>query len=123
MEIDIALNGSKRRDFELFAGDEVTITLSVYERDGDPLPINSARVTNISVTTAGFYTGTIPIGVQFTVSNEMGSRNWYTLSADIDGLRRTLAYGYILSKYTQGCGWGYPYPAIWDYGWYRGCGC
>lgn len=116
MEISVALNGAKHRDMRLYAGDEDIITVVVYEKDGDETPINNARITNLKITTEGPYDGSLQVGVQFEVPNRLCGRNWFTLTGEIDGIRKTLAFGWILN-YGQ-IAPGYPWGN--DYGWRYG---
>lgn len=113
MEISLALNGAKRRDLRLYEGDEVTLTVKVYQRDGDEEPIDPALVTGLSMTTVGPFDRSIPVGSVFTVPVGLCWRNWYTLKGAVNGVPTTLAMGWIL-------GYGVPdrpYPWGNDYGW------
>jgi hypothetical protein len=110
MDLTIALDGSKRRDLQLFQGDTVTITAVVYEHDGDADPlatVSGARFVDLDG--AGFVYGT-PFGVS---ENDVG-RRWYRLVGEVDGVTTTLAFGYIIVEGSHE-GWpcGCPCDGYW----------
>lgn len=110
MDLAIALDGPRRRDIEVFAGDEVTLNVAVYAVDGDLSPV---VVTNLVMSTTPSYGSfTIPVGVQYTVSDEQCGRHWYWIKGDIAGVTTTVAYGlYRVIGGRRG------YPSGTDYGW------
>lgn len=113
MEISLALNRDNRRDLRFFAGDEQTITLAVYAEDGDDTPIT---VTNPLIVTAPAASVSFPVDVEFTVPDDC-ERVAYRLTADVDGVKRTLCYGMIV---VQGAhSWPYfgsDYGGAWAWG-------
>lgn len=118
MNINIALDGPRRRDLKLFAGDEVTLNVVVYTHDGEIAPV---AVTALTLTTAPS-DFTLPIGSQFTVDSGWPGVRWYWLKGDIAGVTTTLAYGQIRicggewqSLSGNDYGWHWPYG---PYGWY-----
>lgn len=110
MDLNIALDGSKRRDLQLFQGDTVTITAIVYEHDGDDVPlatVSGARFVDIA--DAGFTYGA-PFGVS---ENDVG-RHWYRLVAEVGGVTTTLAFGYITVEGSyEGWPLGCPCDGYW----------
>jgi hypothetical protein len=90
--ISVALDGSKRRDLQLFQGDTVTLTVSVYAHDGDATPL--ATVTDarfVDLNGAGFVYGT-----PFAVSENDVGRRWYRLVGEVAGVTTTLAFGFVI---------------------------
>lgn len=113
MLITVALNGSKRRDLRLFNGDQGTIVVQVYAADGDEDLIDPSLVTDLSIATLGFFNGTIPVGTEFAVPAGLRGRNWYTLYGTVNGLRTTLACGWLIGYDATDDG---PFPRGNDYG-------
>lgn len=113
MQISVALDGAKRRDIRMYQGDTQQFDLVVYRKDGDEVPIDSSLITDARMHSCGPYDGVLPIGSSFVVHNDMRVRNWFTLTALVEGVRTTLAFGWLL-------GYGFedhPYPWGNDYGW------
>ncbi|OUM01669.1 hypothetical protein [Variovorax sp. JS1663] len=116
MDIRVALNGTKRRNLELFALDEVTLNVTVYAADGDAAPV---AVTNLVMRTwpDDF---TVPVGQQFTVPDTCPGRRCYRLQGDIAGVATTLAYGVMRIRGGESeqlggndYGWRWPYGGWW----------
>lgn len=121
MQISIALDGPRIRNLRMFAGDELTLSVVVYARDGDASPV---AVTNLSMSSwpEDF---TFPLGSQFVVPSDWPGRRWYRIRGEIAGVLTTLAYGWVLLEggdcTTTGgndYGWRWPYgppyyPAVW----------
>lgn len=105
--ISVALDGSKRRDLQLFQGDAVTITLTVYAEDGDDTPFVPTNIRFVWPEQGGFAYGT-----QFTVSDDSVGRTFYRLVGEVDGATTTLAFGYIT---VEGLGGGGIYPCCGPY--------
>jgi len=98
MDIVVALDGSKERNLSFAPGDQVTINLVVYAKDGDLEPI----------VPTGFYWSTgggafLPVGRQFSFPGV--NRTPYSIAADINGARTTLVYGIIEAPF--GCQWNW----------------
>jgi hypothetical protein len=114
-DITVALSRVNDRELLLNAGDEVTLNLTVYDKDGDETPTASV-ITNQALTAFGsplLRTITIPVGSQFTVPDTYPQRMRYRLAADIDGVTTTLCRGYITTAGARG-----PLPWFgWD--WWR----
>lgn len=108
MDIRVALNGTKRRNLELFAGDEVTLNVVVYAADGDTAPV---AVTNLALRTWPDDLA-LPVGSQFTVTSDNPGRHWYRIQGDIAGVTTTLAYGVMIIR-----GGEWESPGGNDYGW------
>lgn len=117
--ITIALDGPRRRDLKLVAGDQATITLVVYAKDGDPSPVT---VTTPTLTPSPDWgAASFPVGSLFTVTDTYPGRHWYRLYGTIGGVRTMLAYGVMEifggdANYPSGndygwgyWGWGYPW--------------
>lgn len=102
MDITVALDGSKRRDLQLFQGDTATINVIVYEHDGDTEPITPSGVRFVD--TDGF-----AYGEPFAVSEDRVGRSWYRIVGEVDGVTTTLAFGYVTVEGGY-AGWygGYP---------------
>lgn len=106
--ISVALDGSKRRDIRLFQGDTVTITLTVYQHDGDTTPITPSGIRFVD-TEGGFSYGT-----PFAVSENDVGRHWYRLVGEVSGVTTTLCFGYIgVEGATEGWPVGRPYDGYW----------
>ena len=118
MDIIVALDGLKRRNLKLFAGDEVTLNVVAYATDGSSTPL---AVTALALTTCPDDL-TIPVGVQFVVPDDAccPGRRSYSLKGDIAGVTTTLAYG-VLEICGGTCeqlggndyGWRWPYGGWW----------
>jgi hypothetical protein len=118
MDINIALDGPRRRNLELFAGDEVTLNVNVYTVDGDLTPI---VVTALTISTNPDDL-TLPVATPFTVDDNWPGRRWYWLRGEIADNVTTLAYGVIEifggewdTLGGNDYGWHWPYG---PYGWY-----
>lgn len=89
--ITVSLDGDKRRDMFFREGEEIYLSVLVYAHDGDPAPlmeISDARmVINRSYT--------VPVGSFFTVQGSW-HRVPYRLTAEIVGVKMTLAHGSII---------------------------
>lgn len=116
MDIAVALDGSKRRDLVLYQGDSENITVTVYDKDGDSTP-SAKVVTSLALSTCPDGVVTIPVGSTFTVPQDF-PRGRYWLTANLDGVRTTLAYGVI--RIPGGCyctggrfDYGGPYGGWW----------
>ncbi len=107
MDLTISLDGSRRRDIKLWAGDEVTLNVIVRTLDTDALPVvvDTPRLITREDDVA------FPVGTQFTVSEDYPGRRWYWIKGEIAGVTTTLAYGVL-----EICG-GDSYPSGTDYGW------
>ena len=115
VDLVIALDGARRRDLQFYAGDEVTISLTVYEHDGDAVPLT---VTTPMLTTSFIGGDAFPIGSPFAVSDKYPGRRWYRVVGDIAGNTTTICYGLLEvfapemypsgSDYGFGRTWGYP---------------
>lgn len=106
MLISVALDGSKRRNITVFQGDTVTITVAVYEHDGDaePIAVTDARFVETS--------GNFVYGEAFTVSSNDVGQHWFRLVGEIGGVTTTLAFGYLTvegeyAAWYAGCHDGY----------------
>lgn len=88
--ISVALDGSKRRDLQLFQGDTATITVVVYASDGDTDALTVSAPRFVDLNGAGFV-----YGDAFGVSENDVGRHWFRLVGEIDGATTTLAFGYI----------------------------
>lgn len=109
MLINVALDGSKRRDLRLFQGDEVTITAVVYAKDGDTVPIVPTGIRFVWPESGGFTYGT-----EFVVSENSVGRNFYRLVGEVSGVTTTLAFGYIVVEgLTSGRPCGCPCDGYW----------
>ncbi len=117
MDIAVALSRQNRRDITLNAGDEETISLTVYRVDGDDTPLTT-EVTNAAFNLCpGIVSMTVPVGSQFTVPDTY-ERSGYTLTADIDGVRRTLCSGVLWIKGARAWpSYGWDYGGPWGWGW------
>ena len=117
--ITVALDGPRRRDLKLVAGDQTIITVVVYAADGDAAP---ATVTTPTLTPyPDWGAASFPVGSLFTVADTYPGRHWYRLYGTIGGARTMLAYGVMEvfggdSNYPSGddygwgyWGWGYPW--------------
>ena len=109
MDIAVALNRQNRRDITLNAGDTENIALTVYAVDGDDTPLTT-EVTDAAMNFCQGISMTIPVGSGFTVPDSY-DRVAYTLTADIDGARRTLCSGVLWVKGAT----AWPYSGT-DYG-------
>lgn len=96
--ISVALDGAKRRDIRLCQGDDVTLTVVVYEHDGDIVPV--AVTDQAFVTTSG--APGFAYGTPFTVGSDSVGRSWFRLVGDIAGVTTTLAWGYIHVEGEEG---------------------
>jgi len=94
MIITVALDGSKERNLSFASGDDVSISLVVYEHDGDTTPITATDF--MWKTGAGGYA---PVGQTF--SFPCVNRTPYSISALVNGARTTLVYGIIEAPF--GC--------------------
>lgn len=109
MNISVALDGTKKRDLQFFAGDDMSIVLTVYAHDGDVTPIT---VTNVRFAAAG---GSLPLDTEFTVPSNYIGRAAYRIIGDVDGITTTLVYGVLQTA----CGWPllccgpFPGPYAW----------
>jgi len=103
MDINVALDGTKKRDLLFYAGDDLSIVLKVYAHDGDITPI---AVTNVRFDAPA---GNLPLGTPFTVPYNYIGRSPYRIVGDVDGIVTTLAYGVLE---TPG---GWPSAYYWDY--------
>lgn len=99
--ISVALDGARRRDITLGQGEEVTLSVILYEHDGDTVPI--------AVTDAAFVMDDgapgFAYGTPFTVGSDNAGRYWYRLQGDVAGARTTLAFGWIFVTGEMGSGW------------------
>jgi len=103
MDINVALDGTKKRDLLFYAGDDLSIVLKVYAHDGDTVPI---AVTNVRFDAPA---GNLPLGTPFTVPYNYIGRSPYRIVGDVAGIVTTLAYGVLE---TPG---GWPSAYYWDY--------
>jgi hypothetical protein len=107
--ISVALDGSKRRDLQLFQGDTATITVVVYAEDGDVDPITPSGIRFVDLEGAGFAYGT-----PFAVSENDVGRRWYRLVGEVDGATTTLAFGYLTVEGShEGWPFGCPCDGYW----------
>lgn len=114
MDLSIALDGSRRRNIQLFAGDEPTINVIVYAKDGDTDPI---AVENLTFVTAPDGESFIPVGSVFTVPDSYPMRSSFRITGEIGDATTTLLYGILEIEgghaqcnggddYGMGCGSG-----------------
>jgi hypothetical protein len=103
MQISVALDGSKKRDLTFYSGDDLGLVLTVYEHDGDIVPIVP---TNIRFTSAD---NSFPYAEPFTVPENFLGRSAFRIVGDIDGITTTLVYGVLTTQF------GWPYFADSDY--------
>lgn len=101
MDINLALDGSKKRDLLFYAGDDLSIVLKVYAHDGDTTPI---AVTNVRFDAPA---GNLPLGSSFTAPYNYIGRSPYRIVGDVAGITTTLAYGVLQ---TPG---GWPTACCW----------
>ena len=115
MQINIALDRVNKRDITLNVGDQQTLALVVYAKDGDTAPVS---VTSPRIITCPVEQITIPVGSQFTVPSLHWGRTNYQLVAEVAGVTTTLAWGVLtaLGPYQYGWFW-YDYGGPWGYGW------
>lgn len=109
-QLSIALNGSRLRDLQLYGGDDQSIDVIVYGKDGDRTPI---AVSDLSVAYGPWGNqGTLPVNGD-TFAAYFGWRSGYRMTGTVYGRRTTLAYGIITAPdYVDSyCGFS-------DYGWW-----
>lgn len=109
MPISVAINGSKTRNLQLYAGDTVTLTLTVYAEDGDTEAIDSDDIENARIVTHPSGIASLPVGSAFTVPDVCGTFG-FRLIAEVDGDTLTLCDGTVTIK-------GASRSVRWDYGW------
>ncbi len=90
MELVVALTGSRVRALPMYAGDEMTVNLTLYATDGAS---STTAYTNPLIRTDDVSL-TFAVGTQFTVPDDI-CRRPYRLTADIAGVTTTIVTGYI----------------------------
>jgi hypothetical protein len=91
LQITVALNGSKRRDLVLPAGQRTTIDVTVYAVDGEATYANVQNARILTETARSRY----PVGTAFAVGPDY-ERVKYRLAGELFGVTITLATGYIV---------------------------
>lgn len=117
--LSVALDRDRRRDMRLNSGDQDTINITVYAKDGDQTPLVVTDLRLDSRPYVGSYS--LPVGSPFTVPDAYGGRRGYRITGLVGGARTTLAYGYLD---VLDAPWGArgPWPIGNDYGWGWGGG-
>lgn len=92
MQITVALDGEKKRDLRFFAGDDMSLTIVVYEHDGDTTPIT---VTNVRFAAAD---GELPMDSEFVVPSNFFGRVNYRIVGEVEDITTTLAYGVMQTE-------------------------
>lgn len=92
MEITVALDGEKKRDLRFFAGDDMSLTIVVYEHDGDVSPI---VVSNVRFAAAD---GSLPMDSEFVVPSNFFGRVPYRIVGEVEDITTTLAYGVMQTE-------------------------
>lgn len=92
MQITVALDGEKKRDLRFFAGDDMSLTIVVYEHDGDTTPI---AVTNVRFAAAD---GELPMDSEFVVPSNFFGRVNYRVVGEVEDITTTLAYGVMQTE-------------------------
>ncbi len=116
LQISVALNRDNKRNLQLYANDGQQIEIIVYREDGDDTPLTT-EVTNPRMNFCEGFSMDIPIGLAFVVPDKY-DRTPYTLTADIDGVRTTLAHGVVIIKGAHGWPyWRWDYGGPWGWSW------
>ncbi len=89
MELAVALNSTRRRDLRFFEGDGSVINVTVYQNDGDTVPIPA---TDVSLAW-GYNGSALATGSNFLVG--FYPRSPYSIRGTVNGQPVTLAYGLI----------------------------
>jgi hypothetical protein len=92
MEITVALDGEKKRDLRFFAGDDMSLTIVVYDHDGDVSPI---VVSNVRFAAAD---GSLPMDSEFVVPSNFFGRVPYRIVGEVEDITTTLAYGVMQTE-------------------------
>jgi hypothetical protein len=92
MEITVALDGEKKRDLRFFSGDDMSLTIVVYEHDGDVSPI---VVSNVRFAAAD---GSLPMDSEFVVPSNFFGRVPYRIVGEVEDITTTLAYGVMQTE-------------------------
>lgn len=108
--LSIALDSPRQRDITLYAGDDASIDVVVYAKDGDRTPLTT--VTDVAVTYAPGPSGQNSLNVA-GFSADFYYRTRYTMTANVAGKRTTLAHGLLISPDFID-----PVCGFCDYGWW-----
>lgn len=102
-DINIALDRrALRRDLSVFAGDDFSVSLTAYQKDGDPDPVALAGDTlELAIWRRGYETARIPgsgsatalFEVDGSVTQKLQGRWYWRVMQQIDGKRMVLVGG------------------------------
>lgn len=96
MDVSVALNGSRRRDLQFYAGDDTEIVLTVYQNDGDEDPI---VVSDPVILYNDPRRRSLNPGDSFKACFRQRQR--YSLVGYINSVRTTLAYGLLIRQWDD----------------------
>lgn len=124
IEFSVALDTpAQERDLEFHAGDDFTLTITVYAKDEDDGALPLVLADNVLTLEMAGYPSQVmtAVGNVFTFDTPLPSALYYRqrtpyriVMSDPDGLRTTLCFGYMIARGV--CHW--PWGLLGnDYGW------